>query len=198
MRIISLLLIALVVILPLIRFYQRSGWTKKQKIVNILLFSFLFSLIYAPMHEFFHFICGKLMNVEIIDYQFYSTYRSGKFQNAYIHFSELTTNQRFITVIAPYVKDVIFALVSFLILRKKRIKSAFVVGLFFSVGLVFSTFDVIDNLCGYLHRFVDWNSLSRIIGHFWAWFIGISMLCITAFCTCRIFIMHKGFPDRNN
>ncbi|MDR2906385.1 MAG: hypothetical protein LBU91_00125 [Bacteroidales bacterium] len=196
--IISPLLMALVILLPLIRFYQRSSWTKRQKLINILFFSFLFFLFYVPLHEFSHLICGKLMNVGIVDYQLYSKFSSGKFQNAYVNFSSLTTNQRAITLIAPYGKDIVFAIVSFLILKRKRIKSAFLVGLFFSIGLLFSTFDIMDNLLGYVNKFGDWNSLSKIIGYFWTWFIGISILSISTFLTCRIFIIYKGFPEKNN
>jgi len=183
--------------LPIIKFYQRSNWTKKQRLVNTLLFAVSFLLIYAPLHEFCHFISGKLMNAEIIDYQFYSKYSAGKFQNAYVNFSELTTNQKFIITISPYVKSVIFAFVSFLVLRKKRIKSSFLVGLFFSIGLLFSAFDIADNLLGYVNKLGDWNSISKIIGHFWTWFIGISMLSITLFFTYRIFTTHKDFPENN-
>jgi hypothetical protein len=190
------LLVTVFVILPLIKFYQRSNWTKKQKLINILLFSFLFFFVYAPLHEFSHFICAKLMNVEILDYQLYSKFVSGKFQNAYVSYSSLTTNQTFIITIAPYLKDVIFAFVSFLILKRKQFNSSFLVGLIFSIGLLFSVFDIFENLLGYVNKFGDWNSLSKIIGHFWTWFIGITMLSTTLFLTYRIFITYKEFPEK--
>ena len=194
----STFLIAVLVILPLVKFYQRSNWTKKQKLINVLLFSFLFFFVYAPLHEFCHLISAKLMNVEILDYQLYSKFSSGKFQNAYVSFGPQTINQSFIIVIAPYLRDVIFAFVSFLILKRKQINSPFLVGLIFSIGLLFSTFGIFENLLGYINKFGHSNRLSKIIGHFWTWSIGITMLNTTLFLTYRIFITYKGFPEKND
>jgi hypothetical protein len=186
--------------LPLIKFYQRSNWTKKQQVLNILLVVLLFFLIYAPLHELCHYICAKLMNIDVIGHQFFNKYSFGKLKNAHliIDFSPLTNRQIFIMTIAPYARDMIFAFVSFLILKRKQINSSFLVGVFFSIGLLFSVFDIADNFLGYIIKGIgDWYSLSKIIGHFWTWFTGIIMLSITLFLTYRIFVTYKGFPEKN-
>ena len=191
--------IALTITLPLMKFYQRTNWTKKQSIINILLLSFLCFLIHAPLHEFCHFISAKLMNVEIIDYQFFSRLSFKNFQSAYVSFSSPTANQFFIIAIAPYLKDIIFAFVSFLILKRKQIKSSFLVGLIFSIGLLLSAFNIFENLLlGYPNKIGDWYGLSKAIGHFWTWIIGIIMLGSTLFLICRIFIIYKNFPENIN
>ena len=191
-------LIAFTITLPLMKFYQRSNWAKKQSIINVLLLSFLCFLIHAPLHEFCHLITAKLMNVEIIDYQFFSRLSFKNFQNAYVSYSSLTANQSFIIVTAPYLKDIIFAFVSFLILKRKKIKSSFLVGLIFSIGLLLSAFNIFENLLGYINQFGDWNRLSKTMGHFWTWIIGIVMLGTILFLIYRIFIIYKGFPEKRN
>jgi hypothetical protein len=192
-------LIALSIMLPLIKFYQRSNWVNTQKLINILLFSFLCFLIHAPLHEFCHFISGKLMSIDIIDYQFFSKLSFKNFQSAYISFSGSTsTNQWLMITMSPYIKDIIFALVSFLILKRKQIKSSFLVGLIFSTGLLLSAFNIFENLLGYINKFGDWNTLSKTMGHFWTWVIGIIMLGSTLFLIYRIFMIYKGFPEKIN
>jgi len=191
--------IALTITLPLMKFYQRTNWTKKQSIINILLLSFLCFLIHAPLHEFCHFIGAKLMNVEIIDYQFFSKLSFKNFQSAYITTSSRTANQAFIIRMAPYIKDITFAFVSFLILKRKQINSSFLVGLIFSIGLLLSAFNIFENLLlGYPHKIGDWYELSKTIGHFWTWIIGIIMLGTILFLIYRIFKIYKGFPEKMN
>ena len=194
----AIIIIALGIMLPLIKFYQRSNWTKKQRVINILLFSFLCFLIHAPLHEFCHFISGKLMRVDILDYQFFSRLSFTNFQSAYVSFGEWTTRQSFIITIAPYTKDIIFAFAGFLILKRKQINSSFLVGLIFSIGLLLSAFNIFENLLGYLNGVGDWNRLSKAIGHFWTLFIGITTLGTTLFLTYRIFQLYKGFPEKTN
>jgi len=185
--------------LPLIKFYQRSNWAKKQNLINILLLSFLFFIIYAPLHELSHFIAAKLTGVEIINFQFFNKYGVEDFQNAYIETGERSIFQDFVILIAPYVKDIIFAFVSFLILRTKHIRLSFFVGMIFSIGLLYSIFDIVDNFFAYLIQdFGDWNRLSRIIGDFWTSVIGVGMFSITLYLTYLIFSIYKGFPQVNH
>jgi hypothetical protein len=192
-------LTAFSIMLPLIKFYQRSNWANTQKLVNILLFSFLCFLIHAPLHEFCHFISGKLMGIDIVDCQFFSKLSFKNFQNAYVSFSgSASTNQWLVITMSPYIKDIIFAFVSFLILKRKQIKSSFLVGMIFSTGLLLSAFNIFENLIGYISKFGDWNTLSKTAGHFWTWLLGIIMLSTALFLIYRIFIIYKGFPEKIN
>jgi hypothetical protein len=186
-----------IVIFPTIRFYQICSWTKKQNLIGILGVSFLWFLLQSPLHELSHMMGAKLVGVNIIDYQLLPKYWTGDFTLAYIKVNAQTIFQEFVITAAPYFRDLIIAILGCLILNTKRIHHFFIVGFLFSLFLLNSAFDIVTNFSGYLiSEFGDFNKLSKLIGHFWTCFFGISILSIIIFLTYRIFIIYKGFPIR--
>ncbi len=94
-----IVLIMLSITFPLIKFYRRNNCTPKQSFISILSLSLLCFLIHAPLHEFCHFISGKLMGVDVLDYQFFSRLSFKNFQNASVRFSDRTPNQLFLVIL---------------------------------------------------------------------------------------------------
>ena len=194
-RIIGTLGITLIIILPLIRFYQRSNWTKTQKMIGIFGLTIIWFLIATPLHELSHMIGAKIVGAKITDYQLLPEYWKGDFRNAYIKSYYDTKLQEFAIRTAPYFRDLIIAIIGFILLKKKWINHSFIVGFVFLFFLLNSVFDIVVNFLGYsIARDGDLNGLSKLIGHFWTYFISFCIIAITTFLTYRIFNLYKGFP----
>jgi hypothetical protein len=179
----------LIIAFPVIKFYKRSNWTKKQNLIAILSTLFLWYFIQSPLHELSHIIGGKIMGINIIAYQLIPKFWTGDFSNAWVRFEEIETNfQQFIITISPYIRDLIVAVIGFLILRTIQIHNYFVIGLIFSLLLLNSIFDIVNNFLGYaIMKFGDWNDISKLVGHIWTYFLGIGILAITIYLTYRIY-----------
>ena len=196
-KIIGTLGITLIIILPLIRFYQRNNWTKTQNLIGIIGLTILWFLIATPLHEISHMIGAKISGVKVTDYQLLPKYWTGDFRNAYIKTDSETRFQEFVVRTSPYFRDFILAIAGYLILINKRINNSFLVGLVFVFFLLNSVFDIVINFLGYsIDKDGDLNGLSNLIGHFWTYFIGISIIGLTSILTYRIFKAYKGFPKK--
>lgn len=194
-KIIGTLGVSLIIILPLIRFYQRSNWIKTQKLIGIIGLTILWFLIATPLHELSHMIGAKISGVKITDYQLLPRYWKGDFRMAYIITDYETEIQEFIIRTAPYFRDLIIAMIGFLVLKSKRITYSFITGFIFVFFLLNSVFDIVVNFLGYsIDKDGDFNGLSKLIGHFWTYFIGISIIGLTSVLAYRIFKIYKGFP----
>ncbi|HPF01990.1 MAG TPA: hypothetical protein PLV06_07705 [Bacteroidales bacterium] len=194
-KIIGTLGIILIVILPLIRFYQRSNWTKTQILIGIIGLTILWFLIATPLHELSHMIGAKISGVKITDYQLLPKYWAGDFRTAYIKPEYDTRFQEFVVRTSPYFRDLIIAIIGYVVLIRKRIINPFIVGFIFVFFLLNSVFDIVVNFLGYsIDKDGDLNGLSKLIGHLWTYFIGIFIIGLTSVLTYRIFKNYKGFP----
>lgn len=196
-KIIGTLGITLIIILPLIRFYQRNNWTKTQNMIGIFGLTILWFLIATPLHEISHMIGAKISGVKVIDYQLLPKYWTGDFRTAYIKTDFETRFQEFVVRTSPYFRDLIIAIIGYVVLIKKRITNSFIAGFIFVFFLLNSVFDIVVNFLGYsIDKDGDLNGLSKLIGHFWTYFIGISIIGLTSVLTYRIFKSYKGFPTK--
>lgn len=194
-KIIGTLAVTLIIILPLIRFYQRSSWTKTQSLIGIFGVIILWFLIATPLHELSHMIGTKIVGAKITEYQLLPEYWKGDFKNAYIKPDFETKFQEFVIRTSPYFRDLIIAIIGYIILIKKKIRNSFIVGLIFSFFLLNSVFDIVTNFLGYsIAKDGDLNGLSKLIGHFWTYFLSVGIMIVTIFLTYRIFMIYKGFP----
>lgn len=195
-KIIGTLGITLIIIFPLIRFYQRNNWTKTQNLIGIIGLTILWFLIATPLHEISHMIGTKISGGKITDYQLLPKYWTGDFRTAFIKSDYEAGFQEFIIRTSPYFRDLIFAVIGFVVLIRKRITYSFVVGFVFVFFLLNSVFDIVVNFLGYsIDKDGDLNGLSKLIGHFWTYFIGIFIIGLTSVLTFRIFKIYEGFPE---
>jgi hypothetical protein len=144
-----------------------------------------------------HLIWAKLIGVKDVDKQIIPKYCTVDYVNAWVRSEWTTSFQEFVITIFPYLRDLIIAVIGFLILKTKRIQNCFVVGLIFSLFLLNSAFDIVNNFLWYtVFKFGDWDRISKLIGHFWTYFIGIAIMVFTFFLTYRIYVIYKGFPEK--
>ncbi|MFV0267121.1 MAG: hypothetical protein ACK5HT_08295 [Draconibacterium sp.] len=196
-KIIGILATSLIIILPLIKFYQRSNWTKLQGLIGIVGLSLLWFFTATPLHELSHLIGAKMVGVKITEFQLLPEYWNGDFRKAYIKPDIENKIQEFVIRISPYFRDLVIAFIGYALLVKKQIKHSFVVGLIFSFFLLNSVFDIVTNFLGYsIDKDGDLNGLSKIIGHFWTYFLSIGIVLITIILSFRIFLIYKGFPKK--
>ncbi len=194
-KIIGTLGITLIIILPLIRFYQRSNWPKTQYLIGIIVLTVLWFFIATPLHELSHMIGAKIVGAKITDYQLLPEYWKGDLRNAYVKPDFETKFQEFAIRISPYFRDLIIAIIGYILLKKKRINHSFIVGFIFLFSLLNSVYDIVVNFLGYsIDKDGDLYWLSKLIGHFWTYFISICIIAVTTILTYRIFNLYKGFP----
>lgn len=196
-KIIGTLGIVLIIMLPLIRFYQRSNWSKAQILISIAGIFILWFLIATPLHELSHMIGIKISGAEISDYQLVPMCWKGDFRHAFVNPDFDTKLQEFSIRTAPYFRDLIIAVLGYFILFKQKIESSFLVGLIFTFFLLNSVYDIVVNFLGYsIDQDGDLNGLSILIGHFWTYLISLCVIIVTSILAYRIFKIYKGFPKR--
>ena len=181
----------------MIRFYQRSNWSKKQNLIGIIGLVILWFFIATPLHELSHLLGAKLSGARIVDYQLLPKYWTGDFRNAFVKPDFHTNFQEFAIRTAPYIRDIVIAVIGYILLKKGWIKHSFIVGFIFLFFLLNSVFDIVVNFLGYsVDKDGDLNGLSKLIGPWWTYFIGIFIIALTSVLTYRIFKIYKGFPKK--
>jgi hypothetical protein len=194
-KIIGTLGITFIIILPLIRFYQRTNWSKTQILTGIIGLTILWFLLATPLHELSHMIGAKIVGVKITDFQLLPEYWKGDFRNAYIKPDIESKIQEFVIRTSPYFRDLIIAVIGYILLKKKRVNHSFLAGFIFLFFLLNSVYDIVVNFLGYsIDKDGDLNGLSKLIGHFWTYFLSIGIILTTTLLTFRIFMIYKGFP----
>jgi hypothetical protein len=190
--------IALLIILPLILFYQRSNWIYKNYILNIVLLYIIWYVTYALLHELCHMLGVWMTGKKILDYQLIPKIWISDFRTGYVNYNFNSDSRDFVIIIMPYVRDIIFLLIGFIILRKKIIKNSFVIGLILILLILNPLYDIIDNYSAYLFGALnDFNALKMTSSNFISNFVGISFSLIAIITTLLIFKLYKGYPVKN-
>ena len=83
-NIISAIEIALIIILPLIIFYQRRKLKPIIYFRNVVLLYLIWFLTYGLMHELCHMIGVWLVGVKILDYQLMPHFWLGEYKTGYV------------------------------------------------------------------------------------------------------------------
>lgn len=194
--ILSAMEIAFLIILPLIIFYQRSKLTRKQYIINIALLYLIWYFSYASIHELSHMFGSWIMGTKILDYQLIPPYWNGDFKTAYVNSHFENGIQAVVSVIMPYLRDIIFLIIGFWLLIRKRINNIFLKGLILILFILSPLFDIINNYSGFVFvSFGDFKELSIRVGVLYANVIGLLFTLIATVITLRIFVIYKNHPD---
>lgn len=196
--IIGALSILICICLPLILFYSRSSWIKKNNSwrMFIVILPLIHYLTYAFFHELSHIIGISIVGGEIIDYQLIPRFWKGDLSTAYVEHNGGTKIQEFIITISPYLKDIIFIPIGFLILKSKRIINAFIIGLIFMFFILGSLTNVFTNFMGFIVSGKgDFYQINEIIGILWTIFIGVSIFIFALIFILRVYKLYTGFPN---
>lgn len=184
--------IALLIILPLIIYYQRNNIKSKDYILNIIILYLAWFFTYALVHEFFHLLGAWITNGDVIDYQLIPRFWQGDFKTGYVKTNYNSLMQEFFIVILPYIKDVLFTIIGCIIMWKIKMKNSFVIGLVLIIFIFNSVFDVFNNYLSYLYgAHNDFNAMKITTNEFIANLVGILFSFITLGGSLYILLCHR-------
>jgi hypothetical protein len=187
--------IALLIILPLIIFFKRSEWNYRSYIFIIPVLYLIWYLSYALLHELSHMLGVWISGKEIYNYQLIPHFWEGEFGKGFVNYNYQGDKKDFLIIILPYIRDIIFLLIGYRILKKRKIKQSFWLGLIL-IMLIFSPlFDISNNYIAFLMGSMnDFNSLRDSGSSLVSNSIGISFIAFAVFISIKCVILGKGYP----
>ncbi len=197
--ILSVLEIALLIMLPLVLFYQRSSWTFKEYGSSIVIIYLIWYLTYALFHELSHMFGAWIFDKTIFEFQLIPKFWKGELGTGYINYDYKSDSKDFIIILLPYAKDIILLAVGYFVIIKMEMKKPFILGLILVLLILSPLFDIGNNYSAYLLGSMnDFNALgessSKLISHL----IGISFFMTSALITLLIIKKFKDYPAQNN
>jgi len=176
-QVLSTVEIALVLIVPLILFYQRSTWRVKGYWKTVVLLYALWFATYAFFHELSHLIGASMAGCHIIDYRLIPRFWLGDFYDAWVKATWDSGYKGFISTMAPYLRDVALSILGLFLIKKVGEARRFVAGLLLVSCVLSPIYDVVNNVSIYLcGNFAgnDFDNLAGIVGGIWASVIALS------------------------
>jgi hypothetical protein len=195
--IISVLEIALLIMLPLVLFYQRSIWSYKKYLPGIIIIYLIWYLSYAPFHELMHMLGAWIFDKTIYEIKLIPRFWTGDLGSGYVRYDYKGDSIDFIIILLPYARDMILLALGYLLIIKTEIKKPFMIGLILVIMILSPLFDIGNNYFAYLLGSMnDFNALgessSKSISHL----IGISFFMTSALITIHILKRYKNYPEK--
>ncbi len=185
---ISTIEITLLILLPLILFYQRNKLGFKKYSLYIVLLYLLWISTYAFLHETCHLFGSWITGTIINDYQLIPAFLEGDFQTAYVNSQFENNTQAFVSGIMPYLRDIVCLIIGFLILRKNYLKNKLLTGLILVLLILSPLYDIVNNYSGFIFEsYGDFYMLSLRFGNYVVHTIGITFVLISILFTIQIF-----------
>lgn len=117
--------LALLIIFPLIIFYQNTNKSYKLYILYIVLLYLMWFVTYALLHELCHVFGSWITGAKIKDYQLMPQFWKGDFKTGYVHADFENGFQSFISPLSPYLRDLIFLFIGYSMLIRKKNRQFF-------------------------------------------------------------------------
>jgi len=192
-RIIEILVL---VVLPLLVFYLRSSWPKKEVNINVIILPLIWYVFYAPLHELGHILGCFIVGAEIKDYQLFAHFWEGSFGFAYVDVQGgLDVNMNsLIILISPYILDFISIIIGYYILTRYKIKNSFLLGLTFLIFCLRPLYDIVDNYIGIFYNHSDLVLTSKIVGEYITYSYGIISVTISLIAIILLLNKYKNYP----
>lgn len=185
---ISTIEITLLMVLPLIFFYQRKKLSFKKYSLFIVVLYVLWISTYAILHEICHLFGSWITGTKIIDYQLIPAFLEGDFKTAYVNSQFKNNTQAFFSGIMPYFRDIVFLIMGFLILRKMSLHNSLLTGLILILLILSPLYDIVNNYSGFVFEsYGDFYMLSLRFGNFIVHIIGITFILISLGFTFQVF-----------
>ena len=181
--------LALLIILPLILYFQRIHKGIKTYIYVVILYLIWFST-YSLLHELCHMLGSWITGAKIHDYQLVPRFWEGDYKNGYVKSELVNGFQLFFSPISPYLRDMILLAIGYLILKKIKIPYSFVTGLVIILFILSPLYDVFNNYFAFvLGAKNDFNCIMGVIGDFWTHIIGIFFTLIGIIIVWKVLVM---------
>lgn len=193
----NVLEIALLIILPLIIFYQRNNCSSKIYIKNIFVLYLIWYTTYALLHELSHLVGAWMTGANVVDYQLIPHFWKGDFKTGYVKTIYSSMEEEFFIVILPYIRDVLFAIFGCLIIWKKKFSNSLLIGFILVIFIFSPVYDVINNyvsyLCGALN---DFNAIKITTNRLTTNIIGIVFSLITICVGLFAIFYNKSYESK--
>jgi hypothetical protein len=196
-RVTTIELIGLV-LLPTVLLYARSSWRARQwwwcvPVVVLLGWWCTYGLLHELSHLFGSVLFGR--NIEAFHLPaFWRGDMTGWVRTEFTHDWQGT-----IMGLCPYLKDLVLALAGLVILRRKAIRNAFLVGLIFVFCCLSPLFDITDNYGNAYLLFhtsgTDFVGTEIHLGAMRTNLLGVVFTGCFVSITLQVMRMYKAFPD---
>ncbi|MBN2385811.1 MAG: hypothetical protein JXB85_02240 [Anaerolineales bacterium] len=146
---------------------------------------------YAFLHEICHLSAAIILGKRVYAYQLIPYFWKGETGVGYVN-SEY--NQ--LTVLMPYIKDIVFSVIGAILVMKKITKKPFITGLALTILVFSSLFDITNNYLIYVTQSInDFRAFSNLTNSSSAHFVGILFVAITLISTLLTLKQGKNYPD---
>lgn len=194
--IISALEIALLIMLPLVIFYQRSIWPYKKYLPCIILIYLIWYLSYALFHESMHLLGVWIFDKTIFEIKLIPKFWTGDLGSGYVQYDYKGDSQDFTIILLPYTRDISLLALGYLLISKTKIKRPFLLGLILVMMILSPQFDIANNYFAFLLGSMnDFNALGKSSSKSVSHMIGISFFMTAALITFHILRRYKNYPE---
>lgn len=192
-----LLEIFLLIAVPVLIFYVRSNWQRVEVNVNLVLLPFVWFLTYSPIHILSHILGYKIAGVEIMHYRLMPHFLEGDYG-----FSHIQTNtplgsdwRSFVILASPYILDILFVIIGFLLFKQIKLRNSFLAGLIFLLFCIRPLYDFVDNYIAVFNSQSDITMIALIIGNVITYLFGIAVVGMILLIDLIVLGWYKGYPD---
>jgi len=193
-NVISATEIAIIIILPLIFYYQRVKLDRVPLIRNIILLYLVWFSTYALFHELSHLVGAWLTGAKVIEHQLMPQFWKGDSKTGFVRTDYDSNFQEFIVVIIPYVRDIILLVVGYIFLARTKINSPFIIGLILFILSPF--YDVFNNYFAFIMGALnDFNAMRSFSGSIGANTIGVSITFFAIIINYLVLFSNKTLND---
>jgi hypothetical protein len=185
--------LALIIVLPLIIFYQKLNRSIKIYAPYVALLYLLWFFSYALLHELCHMFGSWITGAKIIDYQLFPKYLEGDFSNAFVKSEFKNSLQLFVSPASPYLRDLVFICTGYLIFRRKNLSGSFMEGLLLVLLILSPVYDVFNNYFAFiLGARNDFSTICKTTGSFVTHAMGLLIIFAGIFILWDLFARIKN------
>lgn len=195
-NIINTVELAVFLILPLILYYQKMQISARIYIPYIAAIYFIWFATYALLHESCHVLGSWITGARIMECRLIPHFWEGDIKNAYVQSELVNKYQLFFSPIFPYLRDILFLYIGYIILKRYTIKNSFITGLVLTVFVLSPIFDVFNNYFAFaLGAKNDFYCISGVIGQMGVHVIGLFFTLAGLAVLWKIFQMIGKQPN---
>lgn len=186
------------ILIPLFALYGRSSWPPRLWLANAVVLPVLWFATYSLFHETSHLVGVVLVGGTIVDHHLIPHFWHGEFTAGWVQSRPLQDWRDVIPGLCPYLRDILFLIAGLVILRSKRIRNCFLVGLLFTLFCFSPLFDIVDN---YLNGYIvgsaagnDFLGTAMKIGATWTNIIAVLFAGFAVYVSGRLLWLYRDFP----
>ncbi|TWT89120.1 hypothetical protein Mal64_26120 [Pseudobythopirellula maris] len=173
--------IALLIILPLILYYQRAGLRPSRIMLYVTTIFGLWYVTYSPLHELRHLLPAVVLGERVIEVQLFPHFMQGELSGGHVTTQYSSDWSEFVIVLFPYLTDALLAIFGAVVLMKFVPRSQpLVFGLLLTILVTSPLFDVVNNYLAFVAGAQnDFNAISYTTHAALAHAIGILATAVT-------------------